>query len=271
MDLENKNKDHKSKSGNFKLPKLPIKLPKLPIKLPKPPPPPTHLGDVELPKTLMYLLPIGGLFTLAFVGAIGSFIITAWWGQPIPILGFEQTFDQPINFPHTVHASTKQLDYKDADGNVMVGLGTDCTFCHRTVNKNTAAGANAYIPPVNFCANCHGVIGSEDNVQLNILRDAAGIIGDDGTSPINWRRVHRLPDHVRFVHEPHIRYLSANPEHIKGETDGVSTGPSAVCSTCHGNVASMEKVYQVEPLKMRQCVDCHRDNEAPTDCATCHH
>ena len=102
-------------------------------------------------------------------------------------------------------------------------------------------------------------------------RDAAGIIGDDGTSPINWRRVHRLPDHVRFVHEPHIRYLSANPEHIKGETDGVSTGPSAVCSTCHGNVASMEKVYQVEPLKMRQCVDCHRDNEAPTDCATCHH
>jgi hypothetical protein len=47
--------------------------------------------------------------------------------------------------------------------------------------------------------------------------------------------------------------------------------PSAVCSTCHGDVASMTKVSQVKPLKMSDCVDCHRDNGAPTDCTTCHY
>ena len=183
------------------------------------------------------------------------------------MLGFQQTFDQPIDFPHTIHASTKQLEHVAADGQIMEGLGLDCTFCHRTVTTQ----ANAGIPPVGFCATCHEVIGSADNSEINILRDAADIIGDNGKEPINWRRVHRLPDHVRFVHEPHIRYLTQNPSEVKGNTDGVSQGPSAVCSTCHGNVAAMEQVEQVEALIMGQCVDCHRDNGAPTDCVACHH
>ena len=216
---------------------------------------------------LILVLTAGGLGVLAVVGAIGAFVITGWLGQPVPVLGFQQTFDQPIDFPHTIHASLKQLEHVAADGQTMEGLGLDCTFCHRTVTTQ----ANAGIPPVGFCATCHEVIGSADNREINLLRDAAGIIGDDGKEPINWRRVHRLPDHVRFVHEPHIRYLTQNPSEVKGNTDGVSQGPSAVCSTCHGNVAAMEQVEQVEALKMGQCVDCHRDNGAPTDCAACHH
>ncbi|MDP6422199.1 MAG: cytochrome c3 family protein [SAR202 cluster bacterium] len=79
--------------------------------------------------------------------------------------------------------------------------------------------------------------------------------------PIDWVRVHRQPDHVRFVHEAHISFFS--------EQDGVA--PSGVCSTCHGDVGAMDVVKQVEPLKMSQCVDCHRDNGAPTDCTTCHY
>ena len=210
---------------------------------------------------------MGALGVMAVAGAVGAFVITGWLGQPVPVLGFQQTFDQPIDFPHTIHASMKQLEHVAADGQTMEGLGLDCTFCHRTVTTQ----ANAGIPPVGFCATCHEVIGSADNNEINILRDAAGIIGDDGKEPINWRRVHRLPDHVRFVHEPHIRYLTQNPSEVKGNTDGVSQGPSAVCSTCHGNVAAMEQVEQVEALKMGQCVDCHRDNGAPTDCVACHH
>ena len=46
---------------------------------------------------------------------------------------------------------------------------------------------------------------------------------------------------------------------------------SKVCSTCHGNVAGMEQVAQVQPLKMGQCVACHRANEASVGCETCHH
>ncbi len=242
----------------------------------------------SLPKLLVPVLAIGGLGVTAVMGVIAAFIITGWLGQPIPVLGFEQTFDQPIDFPHTIHASTRQLDYVAADGASMEGLGLDCTFCHRTVTTQ----ANAGVPPVAFCAVCHQVIGAADNTQLTILRDAAnltnslgqsaGQINDmkeaglaveelDGPQPVNWRRVHRLPDHVRFVHEPHIRYLTQNPSVVRGSTDGVAEGPAGVCSTCHGNVAAMTQVEQVEPLKMGQCVDCHRDNGAPTDCAACHY
>ena len=222
----------------------------------------------SLPKLLLPVLAIGGLGVMAVMGLVAAFVITGWLGQPVPVLGFEQTFDQPIDFPHTIHASTKQLDYVPADGlSTMEGLGLDCTFCHRTVTTQ----ANAGIPPVAFCVTCHQVIGAADNTQLTILRDAADIIGDDGPEPINWRRVHRLPDHVRFVHEPHIRYLTQNPDAFVINTDGVKEGPSGVCSTCHGNVAAMKQVEQVEPLKMGQCVDCHRDNGAPTDCVACHY
>ena len=216
---------------------------------------------------LVPVLAIGGLGVVAVIGVVAAFVITGWIGQPVPVLGFEQTYDQPIDFPHTIHASLEQLDHVAADGSTTEGLGLDCTFCHRTVTTQ----ANAGVPPVNFCATCHQVIGAADNAQVNILRDAADITGDDGTEPVNWKRVHRLPDHVRFVHEPHIRYLTANPSEVKNSTDGVKTGPSGVCSTCHGNVAAMEQVEQVEPLKMGQCVDCHRDNGAPTDCAACHY
>ena len=215
---------------------------------------------------LVPVLAIGGLGVMAVMGVVGAFLITGWIGQPIPVLGFEQTYNQPIDFPHTVHASLLPLDRIAADDQKMEGLGLDCTFCHRTVTTQ----ANAGVPPVGFCATCHQVIGAADNVQLTILRDAADIIGNDGPSPINWQRVHRLPDHVRFVHEPHIRYLTQNPDKVKGTTDGVTEGASGVCSTCHGNVAAMQQVEQVESLKMGQCVDCHRDNGAPTDCVACH-
>ena len=228
-------------------------------------------------KILVPLLGIGGLGVTAVVAAVIAFIITAWLGQPIPVFGFDQTFQQPIAFPHTVHAGTEEL--LDANGNVrtgadgeaLTGLGLDCTFCHRTVTTQ----ANAGVPPVGQCAFCHKVVGPEDNPELQKLRDDAGITGDN-PQPINWQRVHRLPDHVRFVHEPHILYLTQNPSEIRNPTDpAISTmdqvPASMVCSTCHGDVAKMTQIEQVEPLKMGFCVNCHRDNGAPTDCAVCHY
>ena len=95
---------------------------------------------------------------------------------------------------------------------------------------------------------CHaGVVGSNSSAQTEIqkLRTAY-----ENENPIDWARVHRLPDHVQFWHAPHI---NAGFE----------------CSQCHGDVANMTKVKQVEPLKMDYCVDCHRANNAPADCTTC--
>ena len=215
-------------------------------------------------KVLIPILGLGSLGVVAVTGAVLAFVITGWLGQPIPVLGFDQSVEQPIPFPHTIHAGTGT--YTNTTGEQVQGLGMDCTFCHRTVTSQ----ANAGVPPVQFCAYCHQVIGGEDSEPLTQVRTAAGIIGDK-PHPIDWKRVHRMPDHVRFVHEPHIRYLTQHPEAVENSTSGVKVGAAGVCSTCHGDVASMEEVAQVEPLKMGQCINCHRDNNAPTDCASCHH
>ena len=199
-------------------------------------------GDFEFPRLSRKKLLALGLFnivgfavTVLSVGVL-VLVVSAWLGRPLDPFGIDDGPDQPIAFPHTVHVQD---------------LGLDCTFCHRNVTKAAAAT----IPATGLCMTCHQVVG-DDNPEVEKLRDtfAAG-------RPIDWVRVHRLPDHVRFVHEAHIRFFS--------EKDNVA--PSAVCSTCHGDVASMVKVKQVRSLKMGDCVNCHRDWEAPTDCTTCHY
>ncbi len=68
---------------------------------------------------------------------------------------------------------------------------------------------------------------------------------------IPWVRVNRVPDFVYFTHETHI----AN---------------NVDCSSCHGNVATMDRITQPQPLTMGWCINCHRSRGAPTDCWTCH-
>ncbi len=224
------------------------------------------------------MLAAGGLATTGVVVAVIFFVVSSWLGTPVPVFGFGDGPDQPIAFPHPTHAGTAMLvddlgnPRLDPDGVQLHGLGLDCTFCHRTVTR----GATAGVPPVQVCTFCHKVVGSKEKVELEALR-GAGL--EPFVGAIDWQRVHRLPDHVRFVHEPHIRFLTIHPASIDNNPD-VDSGsvvapdgtvaPAQVCSTCHGDVKTMQKVKQVEPLKMGQCVNCHRDNGAPTDCATCH-
>ena len=215
---------------------------------------------------------------VAVIATAFAFVITAWLGQPVATLGFEQTFEQPVPFPHTIHAGTEQT--MKANGDSVDGLGLDCTYCHRTVAKQ----ANASVPAVEVCAFCHRVIGEDNDTAIAELRDVGGFSQLVGvpTEPINWRRVHRLPDHVRFVHSAHIQYLIDNPSAVNSldpelpTPAGGNVRAAEVCSTCHGDVAGgygegNPQVTQVQSLKMGQCVDCHRNNGAPTDCAVCHH
>lgn len=229
-------------------------------------------------KVLFPFVALGGLVVTAGMAFVTALIVTGWLGQPVPILGFEQTFDQPVLYPHTVHAGNMPLLNPDGtprlgnDGQPLTGVGLDCTFCHRMVTSQ----ANAGVPSVQQCMFCHQAIGPEANVELQKLRLAGGLTDITTKAPVNWKRIHRMPDHVRFVHEAHIRFLTANPAAIRNPSSASlltqSTVPaSAVCSTCHGDVAAMAAVAQVEPLKMGQCVNCHRDNNAPTDCTVCHH
>ena len=251
-------------------------------------------GDFQLPKTpdRKKLALFGALGVVGLAGFIGTvlvttFLVSAWLGRPI-VFGYDEGPTQPIAFPHTVHAGTGVL--LDVNGNprlddqeqVLHGLGLDCVFCHRNVTE----GAAASIPAVGLCMSCHATIG-DDIDEVKKLQD----IFDDGRS-IDWIRVHRVPDHVHFVHEAHIRFFSGpktvvdkvrdagqqiklsdarkiSPDATVGESLVVPA--SAVCSTCHGEVGTMTKVKQIRSLKMKDCVDCHRDAGAPTDCTTCHY
>jgi len=181
---------------------------------------------------------IGGVAGFVVTALIVTYVISAWIGRPV-IFGFDDGPEQPIAFPHTTHVEQ---------------LGLDCTFCHRTVAEEPVAT----IPAVGLCMTCHLVVG-DGNPEVEKLRDyfASG-------ESIDWVRVHRVPDHVHFVHEAHIRFFTASDP-------AKFPMASAVCSTCHGDVGSMERVRQVRSLKMSDCVDCHRDNGAPTDCTTCHY
>lgn len=61
--------------------------------------------------------------------------------------------------------------------------------------------------------------------------------------PIEWNRIHNLPDHVYFNHSQHVAV---------GKIE---------CQKCHGKVQEMETVKQYAPLSMGWCVNCHRETE----------
>ena len=123
--------------------------------------------------------------------------------------------DQPVDYSHKLHAGK---------------LDMDCRYCHTSVEKSQ----EAIIPPTQTCMNCHSVVGVESE-ELAVVRNSW-----ESGKPIEWVRVHMLPDYVYFDHSIHI-------------TAGVG------CASCHGRVDQMEKVMQVEPLSMSWCLDCHRN------------
>ncbi len=109
-------------------------------------------------------------------------------------------------------------------------LGMDCRYCHSTVELS----AKANVPPTQTCMNCHTLILTESEKLLPVRESWTS------GEPIEWVRVHKIADYAYFNHSAHLNA-------------GVG------CASCHGNVAQMEKVIQVEPLSMGWCLDCHRD------------
>lgn len=88
-----------------------------------------------------------------------------------------------------------------------------------------------------------------DTTQIQKIYDAIGwdpdaqAYSDGAKKPIEWIRIHNLPDHVYFNHAQHVKI---------GGID---------CQTCHGPVEEMDKVYQFAPLSMGWCVNCHRETD----------
>ena len=153
-------------------------------------------------------------------GAIGGALYAAvfiWVGFSPKTIAVGYAPEQPIPFSHALHAGE---------------LGMDCRYCHNTVEES----AHAAIPPTATCMNCHTNI-RPNSPKLKPLRDSVA----NGT-PIEWVRVHDLPDYAYFNHSAHVRR-------------GVS------CVECHGRIDQMEVVTQRKPLSMGWCLDCHRNPE----------
>ena len=212
---------------------------------------------------------LAGLVATGIVAFIVVVLFISWFSNPP--FGWGNAPAQPIEFPHTVHAGPVE------DG----GHEIQCEFCHR----NVTTGAAATVPPVEVCVICHSQING-GNVQASATETDTDDLIDiqrvldkhaDGR-PIDWERVHRMPDHVRFVHEAHLRFLTqGNPRTVAlpvghQETMELPVPVGEACAVCHGNVASMEVVQPQDgqSLKMGTCLDCHRQNDVSTDCTVCH-
>lgn len=122
---------------------------------------------------------------------------------------------QPVQFSHKHHVGDD---------------GIDCRYCHTTVETTASAG----MPPTQTCMNCHSQIWA-DSPYLEPVRASFR-----ENKPIQWERVHDLPEFVYFNHSIHV-------------AKGVG------CSTCHGEIDKMPAVYQENTLQMEWCIACHRD------------
>ena len=157
-----------------------------------------------------WLVLAGGVFVLLLMIVLAFYARTTNNAVGVPIA-------QPVDFQHNLHAGQ---------------LGLDCRYCHSTVEVSSTAG----VPPTETCMTCHSQI-RVGSPELERVQESW-----DSGDPIEWNRVHDLPDFVYFDHSAHLY-------------GGVG------CSTCHGRVDQMGEIWKAEPLTMGWCLECHRAPE----------
>jgi cytochrome c2 len=180
---------------------------------------------------LFCVLVVKGWYALKGIGVYAEEVKPDVW------VGYHPS--QPINFSHKIHAGDN---------------GIQCQYCHSGVEKSKTAG----IPPAMVCMNCHKVIdqnqaGTEESkkeiakIYFAVGWDPEKRVYTGETHPIQWNKVHVLPDHVFFSHQQHV---------VVGKQD---------CANCHGDVKTMGTVEQQRPLTMGWCINCHRTTPVAMD------
>ncbi|RAJ75411.1 cytochrome c7-like protein [Chitinophaga dinghuensis] len=191
-----------------------------------PEPVPFYKNKAYIALGILVLFMVGGYFTIN--GAVN--------------LGRQKDYmpEQPIFYSHKVHAGINQIN---------------CLYCHAGAEKSK----HAMIPSENICMNCHKAIkeyGGPDlftaegkkvdgTAEIHKLYDYVGWDPEAGKytkpgRPIEWTKIHNLPDHVYFNHSQHI---------VAGKQQ---------CQTCHGAITEMDEVHQFADLSMGWCINCHR-------------
>jgi cytochrome c551/c552 len=183
------------------------------------------------------------VITLVAFILVGFYITKAAIG-----LGRQKTYSprQPIFYSHKVHAGINQIS---------------CLYCH----GNAWESRHAAIPSVNVCMNCHKAIQSyekgpklfdEEGEEINGTQEIQKLYRYAGfdpsnaakwnpnmAKPVEWIKIHSLPDHVFFSHAQHVR---------AGQVQ---------CQTCHGPITEMTEVRQFAELSMGWCINCHRETK----------
>ncbi len=176
--------------------------------------PPVMIHPFSLLKRFWLLLLVG----VILLGAGINWFRWAWQDQ-----GYAPP--QYIAFSHKQHVGDLKLD---------------CQYCHSGVTRGRHAG----VPPMETCLGCHKNVAT-DKPEIKKLLEVAekGSYEENGVTKeggvIHWNRVHRLPDHVYFTHEWHVK-------------------AGVACRTCHGPVEEMTTMRQFSDLTMGWCLDCHR-------------
>lgn len=164
----------------------------------------------------------------------------------------EAALEQPIQFTHYRHVTVLQMD---------------CQYCHTEARRSIHSG----VPPVEACMGCHKYV-KTDSAEIQKIAAAW-----DAKEPIQWQKVHDLPDYVHFSHKRHI-------------------GAGVDCTECHGeiglqgrwpdgNAAEAVVMKRETSLQMGWCLDCHASHPSINenygdkadlrraelkDCWTCH-
>jgi cytochrome c551/c552 len=198
----------------------------------RPEPVPFYKNKVYIAMAALLFFVVGGYYVTK--GAIG--------------LGRQKDYQpvQPIYYSHKVHAGINQIS---------------CLYCHGSAWESK----HAAIPSVNVCMNCHKAIQTyekgpklydENGDEINGTAEIAKLYKYAGfdpnkpnnwdpsmAKPIEWIKIHNLPDHVYFNHSQHVR------------------AGNVQCQTCHGEITAMDEVKQVTDLSMGWCVNCHRETK----------
>lgn len=185
------------------------------------------------------------LVSVVFLLLASAYYAYAWMSQ----VGIDQGYApvQPIHYSHKIHAGDNKIE---------------CKYCHSSARVSKHSG----IPSLNVCMNCHKSIyqytgnpegpSAEDlangytnefyTKEIKKLYKAVGWDEENQrytgeTQPVQWVRIHNLPDFAYFNHSQHVEV---------GKIE---------CQTCHGPVEEMEVMYQYSPLTMGWCINCHRE------------
>jgi mono/diheme cytochrome c family protein len=125
--------------------------------------------------------------------AMGSFSWVTMWNTNVH-QGYQPV--QPIKYSHELHAGAMKIE---------------CQYCHTGAFKSK----NASIPSLNVCMNCHKSVKTE-SPEIHKIYDALGYDPNtakyDSTKakPIQWVRVHNLPDWLTLTTRSTLRLALLN-------------------------------------------------------------